>query len=214
MQPKVLLLDEPLSALDKKLREQMQIELRRLQRAVGITFVLVTHDQEEALAMSDRVAVMFNGSIAQVDTPVGLYQRPVNRQVAGFIGVMNFLEAKITAIDSSTMSLDIATLGSVELPSSATRQYADCEPGPVTVGIRPEMITILYDSAVSAERVFSAEIVNTAYYGDMTFYDLCIEDTDVIIAVSMRNTTGRPILTAGTKTRAAWSPESLVLLEA
>ena len=82
MRPKVLLLDEPLSALDKKLREQMQVELRRLQQSVGITFVLVTHDQYEALAMSDRVAVMFGGQIKQVAAPQEIYQRPATRQVA------------------------------------------------------------------------------------------------------------------------------------
>ena len=95
MRPKVLLLDEPLSALDKKLREQMQVELRRLQQAVGITFVLVTHDQYEALAMSDRIAVMFGGRIAQVASPKEIYQRPVNRQVADFLGGMNFVKAEI-----------------------------------------------------------------------------------------------------------------------
>ena len=94
MRPKVLLLDEPLSALDKKLREQMQVELRRLQKAVGITFVLVTHDQYEALAMSDRIAVMFGGRIAQVASPKEIYQHPVNRQVADFLGGMNFVKAE------------------------------------------------------------------------------------------------------------------------
>ena len=91
LKPKVLLLDEPLSALDRKMREQMQVELIKLQRQVGITFVLVTHDQEEALVMSDRIAVMFEGGIAQLDEPETLYARPSSRRVADFIGVMNFL---------------------------------------------------------------------------------------------------------------------------
>lgn len=89
LKPKVLLLDEPLSALDKKIREQMQVELIKLQREVGITFVLVTHDQEEALVMSDRIAVMFEGEIAQLADPETLYRRPNSRRVADFIGVMN-----------------------------------------------------------------------------------------------------------------------------
>ncbi|MDO5528456.1 MAG: ABC transporter ATP-binding protein, partial [Paracoccus sp. (in: a-proteobacteria)] len=93
LKPKVLLLDEPLSALDRKMREQMQVELIKLQRQVGITFVLVTHDQEEALVMSDRIAVMFEGEIAQLDYPEALYSRPATRRVADFIGVMNFLPA-------------------------------------------------------------------------------------------------------------------------
>ncbi len=95
LEPKVLLLDEPLSALDKKLREQMQSELRRLQRQVGITFILVTHDQEEALIMSDRIAVMFEGQIAQLADPQTLYRRPVSRRVGEFIGVMNFLPCAV-----------------------------------------------------------------------------------------------------------------------
>ena len=95
LKPKVLLLDEPLSALDKKMREQMQVELIRLQRQVGITFILVTHDQEEALVMSDRIAVMFAGEIGQLDGPEELYRRPKTKQVASFIGKMNFLEARV-----------------------------------------------------------------------------------------------------------------------
>ena len=95
LKPKVLLLDEPLSALDKKMREHMQVELIKLQRQVGITFILVTHDQEEALVMSDRIAVMFEGEIAQLDDPETLYRRPKTRKVADFIGVMNFLPATV-----------------------------------------------------------------------------------------------------------------------
>ena len=106
MRPKVLLLDEPLSALDKKLREQMQVELRRLQQAVGITFVLVTHDQYEALGMSDRIAVMFGGRIAQIASPKEIYQRPVNRQVADFLGGMNFVKAEIVEENGASITVD------------------------------------------------------------------------------------------------------------
>ncbi len=93
--PKVLLLDEPLGALDKKLREKMQLELKRLQHEVGITFIIVTHDQEEALVMADRVAVLKDGSILQCGTPQEVYERPANRFVAGFIGAMNFIDGEI-----------------------------------------------------------------------------------------------------------------------
>ena len=95
LKPKVLLLDEPLSALDKKLREQMQSELRHLQRAVGITFILVTHDQYEALTMSDRVAVMFDGKVAQEASPRDLYELPTSQKVASFIGEMTFIDGEI-----------------------------------------------------------------------------------------------------------------------
>ena len=113
MRPKVLLLDEPLSALDKKLREQMQVELRRLQQAVGITFVLVTHDQYEALGMSDRIAVMFGGRIAQVASPKEIYQRPVNRQVADFLGGMNFVKAEIVEENGASITVDTSGFGRV-----------------------------------------------------------------------------------------------------
>ena len=95
--PRVLLLDEPLAALDKKLREQMQLELKRLQHEVGITFVIVTHDQEEALVMADRMAVLKDGRLLQCDTPEEIYEQPADRFVADFIGVMNFLEGRADA---------------------------------------------------------------------------------------------------------------------
>ena len=113
MRPKVLLLDEPLSALDKKLREQMQVELRSLQQAVGITFVLVTHDQYEALGMSDRIAVMFGGRIAQIATPKEIYQRPVNRQVADFLGGMNFVKAEIVEENGASITVETSGFGRV-----------------------------------------------------------------------------------------------------
>ena len=113
MRPKVLLLDEPLSALDKKLREQMQVELRSLQQAVGITFVLVTHDQYEALGMSDRIAVMFGGKIAQIAAPKEIYQRPVNRQVADFLGGMNFVKAEIVEENGASITVETSGFGRV-----------------------------------------------------------------------------------------------------
>ncbi|TIT51863.1 MAG: ABC transporter ATP-binding protein, partial [Mesorhizobium sp.] len=139
-QPKVLLLDEPLSALDKKLREQMQVELRRLQQAVGITFVLVTHDQYEALAMSDRIAVMFGGRIAQVASPKEIYQRPVNRQVADFLGGMNFVKAEIVEEDGASLVVDTLGFGRVKTdkPKAFVRNG-----GAATLGIRPERLRVL-----------------------------------------------------------------------
>ena len=116
-QPKVLLLDEPLGALDKRLREQMQVELRALQQEVGITFVFVTHDQEEALSMSDRIAVMSEGEVLQVDTPERLYERPVSREVADFIGTMNFVEGEVEGVENGTVTADAGPLGKVSAVS-------------------------------------------------------------------------------------------------
>ena len=208
MKPKVLLLDEPLSALDKKLRETMQSELRKLQRTVGITFVLVTHDQEEALTMSDRIAVMFDGRIAQLDSPEGLYRRPISRRVASFIGVMNFIPATVIENTNKILSLNIKSLGQLDLKTSSVLKKSEV----ITVGIRPEMLTILYNESDTSEYSFNASIENASYYGDMTYYEVFVEDTDIKATVSMRNTAGRPVLEIGSKARVGWGKDSITIL--
>ena len=140
LKPKVLLLDEPLSALDKKLREQMQSELRHLQKAVGITFILVTHDQEEALTMSDKVAVMFDGKVEQVASPRDLYERPSTQRVASFIGAMNFIECKVLE-KGKNLKIRDSVLGSFDLSKEQVSGVSSNNS--ITIGIRPEMISIL-----------------------------------------------------------------------
>jgi spermidine/putrescine transport system ATP-binding protein len=132
--PRVLLLDEPLSALDYKLRKEMQGELKRLQTETGITFIFVTHDQEEALTMSDRIAVMSGGRILQVGTPRDIYDHPRTRFVADFIGEVNFLAATLAATDGTTARVRLAAGGEVK----AGLPDAPPPPGPVTVIVRPE----------------------------------------------------------------------------
>src|SRR5918996_2340596 len=117
--PKVLLLDEPLSALDRKLREEMQLELVRLQHDVGITFVIVTHDQDEALSMADRIAVIDQGRILQTAPPEELYEAPNCRMVADFIGTMNLLPARVLGTANPGIRLEAAGLGAFELPAAA-----------------------------------------------------------------------------------------------
>ena len=208
LKPRVLLLDEPLSALDKKLREQMQSELRRLQRAVGITFVLVTHDQEEALTMSDRIAVMFDGKIAQVATPQALYGQPCSRRVANFIGMMNFLDAKILSTSGDTVEVDVQSLGKLSLSlSQATGGIQGCN----SAGVRPEMLTILTGSQ-TAEREIEAVVSEVFYYGDMTYYDVRLPFKEEPITITMRNTAGRAVLAVGENARVGWSASSLLLL--
>ena len=210
MRPKVVLLDEPLSALDKKLRDQMQVELRQLQRQIGITFILVTHDQEEALIMSDRIAVMFDGKIEQLATPEELYRRPVSRRVASFIGVMNMLDATCTAQSEVGLTLDIAALGTIDLPKSAVPQGLD--PSAIeSIGIRPEMLTLLLDDGDSAEKVVEAQVTDTAYYGDMTYYSVLLPGLTDTTTISMRNTAGRAIVQPGTTVKVGWGAESVVL---
>ena len=210
MKPRVVLLDEPLSALDKKLREQMQVELRALQQQVGITFILVTHDQEEALIMSDRIAVLFEGEIAQMASPQDLYRRPVSERVASFIGVMNFLPATAQAASRGKVGLTIPALGSIELAADSLPIGVSAEQVK-TIGVRPEMLTILFDASDRAECEVEGEIVGASYYGDMTYYSVKLPEAEAPATVSMRNTAGRSIIETGTKVRVGWGAESVVL---
>ncbi len=210
LRPKVLLLDEPLSALDKKLREQMQSELRNLRRAVGITFVLVTHDQEEALTMSDRIAIMFEGQIAQVSTPNELYTAPATLQVAEFIGSMNFLKAIVGEPATAGSVVDVEGLGQLVMGPDQIGSHTAGDH--VSVGIRPEMLTILFDDNPGGDTVALGEISDRSYYGDMTYYEVKLSGTDSNVTVSMRNTANRPILPVGAQVRVEWDAKSLVLL--
>ena len=162
-EPKVLLLDEPLSALDYKLRKEMQIELKRLQHETGITFIFVTHDQEEALTMSDRIAVMSKGKILQVGSPRDIYDRPAERFVANFIGETNFLEGKLV---SSTKGE-----AKVALDAGATVVAGVAEgltpSGRVTVVVRPEHADIV---ASSKKAGLPGKLENVVYFGTDTHY--------------------------------------------
>jgi len=210
MQPKVLLLDEPLSALDKKLREQMQHELRRLQRTLGITFILVTHDQEEALIMSDRIAVMFDGKIAQLGHPQEIYERPVTKKVASFIGVMNFISGEYLGKKDDKLHVRTSSLGEVFLKSA--QAASDVQPRNVTLGLRPEMMTVLFSTNENSEYEFKAKITNVSYYGDMTYYSVEMPGPDDDISISMRNTVGRHVYSVGDVVRIGWGTESIVVL--
>ena len=188
--PKVLLLDEPLSALDLKLRKEMQVELKRLQHETGITFVFVTHDQEEALTMSDRVAVMNNGKILQVDHPHEIYNRPNDRFVADFIGDTNFIRARIIDKDSFHMNLDIGGAKSVQLPRpsdlSANRE--------ITLAIRPEQARIC---GAEDAPILEGKLAETIYIGTDTHYQIDI-GTDSHFVIRVQNTSGEvPPLTQG-----------------
>ena len=162
-EPKVLLLDEPLSALDYKLRKEMQIELKRLQHETGITFIFVTHDQEEALTMSDRIAVMSKGNILQVGSPRDIYDRPAERFVANFIGETNFLEGKLVsaAKGQAKVALDagatiVAGVGEGVSPA-----------GKVTVVVRPEHASVV---APAKTATLSGKLENVVYFGTDTHY--------------------------------------------
>ena len=156
--PKVLLLDESLSALDLKLRKEMQIELKRLQHETGITFIFVTHDQEEALTMSDRIAVMNKGQVLQIGTPTEIYDAPANRWVADFIGETNFLEAE-------------ANGDGVVLADGQRLAAATTLPGKVTLAIRPERTELAQDGELEGV------VENVVYVGTDTVYHLKVAGT-------------------------------------
>ena len=209
LRPKVLLLDEPLSALDRKMRETMQEELRRLQRQVGITFILVTHDQEEALIMSDRVAVMFEGAIAQLASPQDLYDHPATRQVASFIGQMTFLPARVTG-----GRIEIGGLG--RCAASGTRMPGGEVIGAAEAGLRPEALTVLGPNDDAGPlNVAEGRIADRAYYGDMTYYYVDLPGGGPKhLTVSMKNIPGRDVLEVGDAARIGWDPRALIVFAA
>ena len=208
--PKVLLLDEPLGALDKRLREQMQIELRELQRSVGITFVLVTHDQEEALALSDRIAVMSGGRALQIDSPTELYEAPDCREVADFIGSMNFFDGKVRQVEGGHAFIDVGlpeTLRVAVRKSGVTRGRA------VTVAVRPEKIELRWQKPHDIAACIAGRISSDAYLGDRSHYFVDVPGLSHRVAVALQNAELRH---GGSNSRGrdvwlTWSSEAAVL---
>ena len=186
LKPKVLLLDEPLSALDKKLREQMQSEHRHLQKAVGITFILVTHDQEEALTMSDKVAVMFDGKVEQVASPRDLYARPSTQRVASFIGAMNFIECKVLE-KGKNLKIRDSVLGSFDLSKEQVSGVSSNDS--ITIGIRPEMISILPKGSKITNSI-SGKVSDISYFGETTYYKIKCDIDSKIFNISAQNSFG------------------------
>ena len=175
--PTVLLLDEPLAALDRKLRRDMQIELQNLQRDVGITFILVTHDQEEALSMSDTIAIMRDGRIVQFGTPQQLYDAPVNRYVADFVGESNFLAGKVTAVQEDGASVTLSN-GFVLRGrwSAAGAHLAVGEDG--VIAVRPEVIGLWQAARAPAALDVSrqGQVRNRIYLGDHTEFSVHVPE--------------------------------------
>ena len=192
--PKVLLLDEPLSALDLKLRKEMQLELKRLQLETGITFIFVTHDQEEALTMSDRIAVMNEGQILQVGTPTEIYEHPTRRFVADFIGETNFLAAEIGAVERGRarlrigpdLELDASTPGDLEHGMSPDMSPDMSLGARVTAAVRPERVGLAKLNGVTGG--LKGRIENVVYFGTDTTFHVVLEDgTPFVVRVQNRD---------------------------
>jgi spermidine/putrescine transport system ATP-binding protein len=168
-EPKVLLLDEPLAALDRKLRREMQIELQNLQRGIGITFILVTHDQEEALSMSDRVCIMRDGRIVQTGTPRELYDQPKNRYVADFVGKSNFFDGTVKKTVKEALEIELDSGIRVEARTPATAPPPP--PGQrVSVSVRPEQIVLARRPPARSRGAVEVRILNRIFLGEHTEY--------------------------------------------
>ena len=202
LRPKVLLLDEPLGALDRRLRESMQIELRSLQKSLAITFVFVTHDQEEALSMSDRIAVMSSGRVLQVAAPRTLYEAPNCREVADFIGQMNFFAARVSGRDGGLARIDLGPLGQARLPTERV--------GELLIALRPEKIALAQAPGTDGVR---GKVVATAYLGERTHYNVAVDGLGEPIFVADQNS--RAALRSfapGDAVHLSWADEDLVVL--
>ena len=205
--PKVLLLDEPLSALDAKLREAMQLELVRLQQSVGITFVIVTHDQNEALSMADRIAVMEAGKVRQVAAPAELYEFPNCRFVADFIGKMNLFEGTVSGLSGDQMLIDVDGLGRLALASQGEAS------GSVGIAVRPEKIRLLTEAPAEDLVSLRGKVSEVAYYGD-TSHVFVTDGAGRTISANLQNEARSvtPSFTVGQELWCAWNPDDSLVL--
>ena len=210
-QPKVLLLDEPLGALDKKLREQMQIELRQLQQQLGITFLFVTHDQEEALTLSDRIAVMSEGEVMEIASPAELYESPSSRFVADFIGNMNFFEGQVVDSEAGNTTVTSKLLGTVTA-SQAEHKFSNG--ATVWIAIRPEKLVPLFENPVNVAGYIEGRMGPSAYLGDRSHFYVHVDHRDDPVLVALQNLDrsldglSRP----NQPVWLTWSPDALVVL--
>ncbi len=203
VEPRVLLLDEPLAALDLKLRKQMQIELKGLQRRLGISFIYVTHDQEEALTMSDRIVVMNAGRIEQSGRAEEIYERPRTEFVAGFIGTSNIIEGTVEWVTGHLATIKVGA-------ASVGVQADGVKPGErVRVLIRPEKINISPEAESSG---LSGKINSAVYLGESTQWKITIEDGQVLTVLEQNREPFHSYARIGQTVQVRWEPESAVIL--
>jgi spermidine/putrescine transport system ATP-binding protein len=201
--PSILLLDEPLGALDRKLREEMQIELKLLQGRLGITFVFVTHDQEEAMSMSDRIAIMLDGHIEQLGDPETVYEHPTTAFVAGFIGRNNFWQG--TAMADGSRADD----GTVFV---ATRPEEQVPTGqPALAAVRPECIALAAAAPAQSTNAVRARVAGVSHFGDVLQYVVTAGDRDVLVLVPRTNPTRFAV---GDDVWCTWSADDVYLFSA
>jgi putative spermidine/putrescine transport system ATP-binding protein len=208
VEPAILLLDEPLGALDKSLRQEMQTELKALQRRLGITTVMVTHDQDEALTMADHIAIMRDGVLEQAGSPAEIYQRPASRFVASFLGAANFFEGRVERTAGG--SVYVAVNGGGVVTVAGSRPLGS----PITVALRPEAVAVEPLGKALAGKVWppntvAAVIEEIVYHGSVSHLQLRQPNGAALIAFRQNLGTGaQPLLAAGMQVRASWSQAS------
>lgn len=205
--PRVLLLDEPMAALDKKLRGETQFELMELQRKLGLTFIIVTHDQSEAMTVADRIAVMDHGRLMQVAPPAVVYERPNSRWVADFVGDVNVFEGRLGA---DGLSVEGTAAGRLQVAVKA-----DAVPGAaVCVAVRPEKVRITSEPRLpGADNCVAGIIVDIGYLGDTSIYKLRLRDSSVVKAmVANIGSPAERALASGNEVWLTWPPENGMLL--
>jgi iron(III) transport system ATP-binding protein len=181
--PKVLLLDEPLSNLDAKLRERMRFEIKGLVRRMGITSVYVTHDQAEAMVISDRIAVMESGNVVQVGTAQEIYEQPANRFVADFIGTMNFISGEVVQALEEKDAVYVRTEFSGKMLCK-TPDITETTPGrKVYASIRPEDVEVFTEPPHERENVFKGKIAHKAYLGNFLYFFITVNDTMIRVQI-------------------------------
>jgi spermidine/putrescine transport system ATP-binding protein len=203
--PSVLLLDEPLGALDLKLRRQMQLELKRIQTEVGLTFVHVTHDQEEAMTMADTIAVMNNGRIEQLGDPASLYENPVTTFVANFLGQSNLVRARVVARSGDLLTVDIHGL-SFTMPSARCVSDSD----DIWMGVRPEKVQV--NATAAGANTVRGTVTDTSYIGVSTQYLVRLPWEQELTVV--RQNDGAAILRPGEEVYLSWEPDHTFGLDA
>jgi iron(III) transport system ATP-binding protein len=181
--PKVLLLDEPLSNLDAKLREELRFEIKSLVRRMGITSVYVTHDQAEAMVISDRVAVMKAGNVVQIGSPKEIYEKPANRFVADFIGTMNFMSGQVVEVESNSNEVYVRTQFSQKMLCTSPDSTVVKTGEKIYASIRPEDVQIFTEPPQSTENLFKGAIVHKAYLGNFLYFFVSVNDTMIRVQV-------------------------------
>jgi spermidine/putrescine transport system ATP-binding protein len=211
-EPAVLLLDEPLGALDLKLRKQMQLELMRIQREVGVTFVYVTHDQEEALVMSDRLAVMSQGRVEQIGIPEDIYERPATRFVAGFIGTSNIIEAEVTGRVGDLLQIEAGPADRLLVAPPAGRGIHAGEE--VAFTVRPEKLRVVPETEAVPDGFCTVlgTVVDVVYQGVSTQLVVRTDTNTTLVAFRQNNERVSDAGAPGTRVRLVWDPEFNVVI--